>query len=111
MEGSSVNAPKARTKKTILNNQESSTNSSKSAPPLKFDSALVGCIRDFITGKHRKREMMDDFPWEIVRKRYKRKWDELRMKEREERGHIEGYQSGDSELDFSEWEETKEERR
>jgi hypothetical protein len=59
----------------------------------------------------RKRQKIDDFSFEMIRKRYKLRWDELRIKERRERGHIKGYQSGDSDLDFSEWEDAKEERR
>jgi hypothetical protein len=54
--------------------------------------------------------MIDDFPHE-TRQRYKFKWEELRRKEREERGYIYGYILGDSELDFSEWEDAKKERR
>jgi hypothetical protein len=54
--------------------------------------------------------MIDDFPRE-TRQRYRFKWEELRTRKREERGFIEGYQSGDSELEFSEWEDAKEQRR
>jgi hypothetical protein len=54
--------------------------------------------------------MMDDCP-NTKRKQYKRQWDELCGKDREVRGPIEGYEEGDSELDFSDWENEKEQRR
>jgi hypothetical protein len=104
MEESSATALGARTMKTI---QESKPNNSKSTPGLSFGSAAY--LRDLITGRLRRRQKIDDFPHE-TRQRYKFKWDELRMKKREERGYIDGYQEGDSELDFSEWEDAKEER-
>ena len=98
MEGSSTTVSKARTTKT---SQESSPSNSESTPRSNFNSTSVGYLLDLITGRARKRQMIDDFPHE-ARQRYKFKWEELRMKKREERGYIEGYQSGDSELDFSE---------
>jgi hypothetical protein len=94
--------------KTTKLGQESS---SESTPRLNFDRVPSGYIRDLITGRLRKRQKIDDFPLEITRRKYKPVWDELRMKERRERGYIEGYQLGDSELDFSEWEDAKKERR
>jgi hypothetical protein len=54
--------------------------------------------------------MMDDCP-STKRKQYKRQWDELCAKDREARGPVEGYEAGDSELDFSDWENEKEQRR
>jgi hypothetical protein len=69
-----------------------------------------GFVRDPITGKIRKRRKMDDST-KCMRSRYRREWDELCGKEREDRDVIDGYEEGDSDLDFSDWEEAKKERR
>jgi hypothetical protein len=95
-------------KRRMETSQKSSINTSQSTPHLNVRPGPY--FRDLITGTLRKRQMMDDFP-EKTRQRYRFKWDELRVRKREERGYIEGYQSGDSELDFSEWEDAKRERR
>jgi hypothetical protein len=75
-----------------------------------LSSVPEGHVRSPITGNIRKRQMMDDCP-NTKRKQYKRQWDELCGKDREVRGPIEGYEEGDSELDFSDWENEKEQRR
>ncbi len=69
-----------------------------------------GEARSPIRGTVRKRQAMDDFP-DKMRTHYRRQWDELCAKPRTERGTIDAYESGDSELDFSEWEDAKERRR
>jgi hypothetical protein len=70
------------------------------------DSVLV---RDLITGRERKRISTDDFPG-CVRTKYKSRWRILMSMDKKARGTIVGYESGDSDLDFSEWEEAKEKR-
>jgi hypothetical protein len=69
-----------------------------------------GEVRSPIRGTVRKRQAMDDFP-DKMRIHYRRQWDELCAKPRNERGTIDGYESNDSELEFSEWEDAKERRR
>jgi hypothetical protein len=70
------------------------------------DSVLV---RDLITGRERKRISTDDFPG-CVRTKYRSRWRILMSMDKKERGTIVGYESGDSDLDFSEWEEATEKR-
>jgi hypothetical protein len=69
-----------------------------------------GEVRSPIRGTVRKRLAMDDFP-DNMRKHYRRQWEALCAKDRGERGTIDGYESGDSELEFSDWEDAKERRR
>lgn len=69
-----------------------------------------GEVRSPIRGTIRKRQAMDDFP-DKMRIHYRRQWDELCAKPRSERGTIDGYESDDSELEFSEWEDAKQRRR
>lgn len=69
-----------------------------------------GEVRSPIRGTVRKRQAMDDFPGNM-RKRYRGQWEDLCAKDRDERGTIDGYESGDSELEFSEWEDAKERRK
>jgi hypothetical protein len=66
-------------------------------------------VRDLITGRERKRISTDDFP-DCVRTKYRSRWRILMSMDKKERGTIVGYESGDSDLDFSEWEEAKEKR-
>jgi hypothetical protein len=72
-------------------------------------SAQSSFVRSPITGKERARMMMDDFG-DCMREKYRKKWDDLRCMAREDRGLIVEYEEGDSDLDFSEWEEEKEKR-
>jgi hypothetical protein len=69
-----------------------------------------GEVRSPISGIVRKRQAMDDFPGNM-RKHYRRQWEDLCAKDRGERGTIDGYELGDSELELSDWEDAKERRR
>jgi len=69
----------------------------------------AGEIQDQITGQKRKRLLMDD----CARSRdmmYSRKWENLRQQAPEERGHVCGYEEGDSDHDFEQWQERKSKR-
>jgi hypothetical protein len=94
-----------------LRDPESSTSSSYESD---FDPELGlpqdGFIRDRITGRLRKRIKLDDFD-SSMRTKYRQKWNELCGENREDRGPIDGYEEGDSDLEFSDWEKAKKERR
>ncbi|KAN0098529.1 hypothetical protein V8E51_014192 [Hyaloscypha variabilis] len=69
-------------------------------------SVQPGFVFNPITGEHRRRLMMDDFPG-LTRKLSRKQWRMYMDKERNERPLIDGYEEGDSELELSEWEEEK----
>ena len=57
------------------------------------------------------RRCMDDFRDELNRERLRRRWNNLMEKRREDRGDIPEYWTGDSELEFSDFEEEKKKRK
>ncbi len=65
-----------------------------------------GHVKDLITGHIRKRISMDDFP-ENKKKMDEARWVGLMDISREQRGHVDGYESGDSEFEFENWEAIK----
>jgi hypothetical protein len=54
--------------------------------------------------------MMDNYP-DKRGKQYTCQWNELCAKDRKARGPIEGYEEGNSEVDFSDWEDEKKSRK
>jgi hypothetical protein len=94
----------------ILQSSESSKPSSlESGSDSKLNSLSTNLVRNPITGKFRRRNMMDDFH-DCMEKKLIQEWDDWCGKDREERGPVEGYEEGDSDLEFPEWLDVKEER-
>ena len=70
-----------------------------------------GKIWDPITESLVIRRCIDDFDEKLKRQTLRRKWSCLMAKRREDRGNIPAYWLGDSELDFSDFEEQRTKRR
>ncbi len=66
-----------------------------------------GQIYDRVTGTPRYMRANDNCPRRMIRQNDRNTWVRLCETKRDQRPHIDGYESGDSELDLSEWEDRK----